>query len=63
MVEEIRELGPLNWSSVVQANGDHPLIAEAEQAAEAVEAEIAQAGSEEAGTEVAGTEEAEEVAA
>jgi F420-non-reducing hydrogenase iron-sulfur subunit len=29
MVEEIRKLGPLNWSNVVQANGDHPLIREA----------------------------------
>jgi F420-non-reducing hydrogenase iron-sulfur subunit len=26
MVEEIRKLGPLNWSSVVQEIGDHPLI-------------------------------------
>ena len=36
MVEEIRDLGPLNWSSVVQANGDHPLIQEVALAEEVV---------------------------
>jgi F420-non-reducing hydrogenase iron-sulfur subunit len=36
MVDEIRELGPLNWSSVLQANGDHPLIKEAVEAEEVV---------------------------
>ena len=36
MVDEIRDLGPLNWSSVVQANGDHPLVREAAQAEEVV---------------------------
>jgi F420-non-reducing hydrogenase iron-sulfur subunit len=25
IVEEIRELGPLNWPSVVSPNGDHPI--------------------------------------
>ena len=25
IVEEVRALGPLNWSGVVQPNGDHPL--------------------------------------
>ena len=34
MVEEIRKLGPLNWSEVVQANGDHPLIVAANEATE-----------------------------
>ena len=36
-VDEVRELGPLNWSSVVSVNGDHPLIHEADVAAEAEE--------------------------
>jgi F420-non-reducing hydrogenase iron-sulfur subunit len=35
MVEEIRKLGPLNWSGVVQTNGDHPLIVAANDAAKA----------------------------
>ena len=38
-VDEVRKLGPLNWSSVVTANGDHPLIHEAEEAAQAEQAE------------------------
>jgi len=36
MVEEVRALGPLNWSGVVGANGTHPQAAGAEIPQEAV---------------------------
>lgn len=37
MVEEVRNLGPLNWPAVVSPNGDHP-IAETEPVVEEVQA-------------------------